>query len=76
MFTAEYEDECRPVDALLKGLDDLYNLCEVVTEKFTDARDSFGKKYTPHPGGPVPQAQAQAQDGQEDGAEGEMETEA
>jgi hypothetical protein len=74
MLTAEYEDECRPVDALLKGLDDLYNLCEVVTEKFTEARDNFGKKYTRPPGGPQPQPQ----DGQESNDENgeEMETEA
>lgn len=40
----EYENECRPVDALMKGLDDLYDLCEVVQEKFTEARDKFGNK--------------------------------
>ncbi|KAF8538212.1 DNA-directed RNA polymerase [Trichophaea hybrida] len=39
----EFEDECRPVDALMKGLDDLNGLCEVVHEKFTEARDAFGK---------------------------------
>ena len=28
-------------DALEKGLDDLMDLCDVVTDKFTHARDSF-----------------------------------
>ncbi|CCX11347.1 hypothetical protein FPQ18DRAFT_305857 [Pyronema domesticum] len=39
----EFEDEFRPVDALLKGLDDLNDLCGVVREKFTEARDAHGK---------------------------------
>lgn len=39
----EYMEETRPVDILLKGLDDLNDLCEVVREKFTAARDEFGK---------------------------------
>jgi len=30
-----------PYDALEKGLDDLMGLCDVVTEKFTEARDEF-----------------------------------
>ena len=28
-------------DALEKGFDDLADLCDVVTEKFTEARDAF-----------------------------------
>jgi len=40
----EFEDETRPIDALMKGLDDLNDLCNVVTEKFTAARDSFGRR--------------------------------
>jgi DNA-directed RNA polymerase I and III subunit RPAC2 len=40
---AEYEDETRPVDALLKGLDDLSDLCDIVKEKFVAACDEFGK---------------------------------
>lgn len=28
-------------DALEKGFDDLMDLCDVVTEKFTEARDRF-----------------------------------
>lgn len=31
-------------DALEKGLDDLMDLCDVVTEKFTEARDSFDEE--------------------------------
>lgn len=33
----------RPVDVLMKGLDDLSDLCDVVRDKFVDARDAFGK---------------------------------
>lgn len=42
--TAEFEDETRPVDALMKGLDDLRDLCDVVEDKFVKARDEFGKE--------------------------------
>ena len=31
-------------DALEKGFDDLADLCDVVTEKFTEARDQFMKE--------------------------------
>ncbi len=31
-------------DALEKGLDDLMDLCDVVTEKFTEARDAFDEE--------------------------------
>jgi len=31
-------------DALEKGLDDLADLCDIVTEKFTEARDAFNAK--------------------------------
>lgn len=41
LHTAEYEDETRPVDALMKGLDDLRDLCDVVEDKFVKARDEF-----------------------------------
>lgn len=34
-------DEITATDALQKGLDDLMDLCDVVTDKFTTARDSF-----------------------------------
>ncbi|TGZ82079.1 RBP11-like subunits of RNA polymerase [Ascodesmis nigricans] len=40
----EYEEETRPVDALMKGLDDLRDLCDVVEEKFVAARDSFNEE--------------------------------
>ncbi|KAI5854774.1 DNA-directed RNA polymerase [Tricharina praecox] len=39
----EFEDEHTPADALIKGLDDLSSLCGVVQDKFTAARDGFGK---------------------------------
>jgi DNA-directed RNA polymerase I and III subunit RPAC2 len=31
-------------EALAKGLDDLMDACDVVTEKFTDARDEFDER--------------------------------
>ncbi|KAL5360899.1 DNA-directed RNA polymerase [Aspergillus floccosus] len=34
-------DTTNAVEALEKGLDSLMDLCDVVTEKFTDARDAF-----------------------------------
>lgn len=34
-------DDITATDALQKGLDDLMDLCDVVTDKFTTARDSF-----------------------------------
>jgi len=37
----EYEQETRPVDALMKGLDDLNDLCTHVRGTFQDAKDSF-----------------------------------
>ncbi len=33
-------------DALEKGLDDLMSLCDVVTDKFTQARDAFAQAQT------------------------------
>lgn len=30
-------------EALKKGLDDLMNLCDVVSEKFTAAKEAYGK---------------------------------
>lgn len=43
LFPAEFEDEYTPSDALLKGLDDLNSLCNVIQEKFTAARDGFAR---------------------------------
>ncbi|EYE90545.1 DNA-directed RNA polymerase core subunit RPC19 [Aspergillus ruber CBS 135680] len=34
-------DETTATDALQKGLDDLMDLCDVVTDKFTTSRDAF-----------------------------------
>ena len=34
-------------DVLEKGFDDLMALCDVVTEKFTAARDEFNAKQRP-----------------------------
>lgn len=33
-----------PIDALRKGLKDLEDLCDVVTDKFTAERDAFDSK--------------------------------
>ncbi len=33
-------------DALEKGLDDLMSLCDVVMDKFTQARDAFAQAQT------------------------------
>jgi hypothetical protein len=33
-------------DALEKGLDDLMSLCDVVADKFTQARDAFAQAQT------------------------------
>lgn len=38
------EDGTNVYDALEKGLDDLMDLCDVVTDKFTLARDVFAVK--------------------------------
>lgn len=35
------ESKMTAVDALRKGLEDLMEACDVVTEKFTEARDDF-----------------------------------
>ena len=34
-------------DVLEKGFDDLMGLCDVVTEKFTEARDDFNARQKP-----------------------------
>lgn len=34
-------DDTTATDALQKGLDDLIDLCDVVTDKFTTARNAF-----------------------------------
>ena len=36
-------DDTTATDALQKGLDDLMDLCDVVTDKFTTARNSFNE---------------------------------
>lgn len=41
VFFVNYIDGTTVYDALEKGLDDLMDLCEVVTDKFTEARDRF-----------------------------------
>lgn len=38
------EEGTNVYDALEKGLDDLMDLCDVVTDKFTLARDAFAAK--------------------------------
>lgn len=40
-FLLNYADGTTVYDALEKGFDDLMDLCDVVTEKFTEARDRF-----------------------------------
>lgn len=40
---AESEETVRPVDVLMKGLDDLSDLCDVVRDKFVESCDAFGK---------------------------------
>lgn len=37
-------DSTTALEALEKGLDDLEDLCDVVAEKFTTARDEFNAK--------------------------------
>ncbi|KAI5849518.1 DNA-directed RNA polymerase [Morchella snyderi] len=39
----EYWETTKPYDVLLKGFDDLSNLCDHVTEAFTAAKDAHGK---------------------------------
>lgn len=36
-----YADNTTAIEALEKGLDSLMDLCDVVTDKFTAARDGF-----------------------------------
>ena len=38
-------DNVNVFDVLRKGLNDLADLCDVVEEKFTDARDQFNEEY-------------------------------
>ncbi|PUU78161.1 DNA-directed RNA polymerase [Tuber borchii] len=38
---SEYWEHTRPYDALMKGLDDLADLCDHITHAFKEARDSF-----------------------------------
>jgi DNA-directed RNA polymerase I and III subunit RPAC2 len=37
----EYWEQTRPYDALMKGLDDLGDLCDHITHAFKEARDKF-----------------------------------
>ncbi|PWW80416.1 RBP11-like subunits of RNA polymerase [Tuber magnatum] len=37
----EYWEQTRPYDALMKGLDDLADLCDHITHAFKEARDDF-----------------------------------
>lgn len=41
MLALEYTDSTTVFAVLEKGLDDLMDLCDVVTEKFTISRDNF-----------------------------------
>ena len=41
LLTLNHADGTTVYDALEKGFDDLMDLCDVVTEKFTEARDRF-----------------------------------
>jgi DNA-directed RNA polymerase I and III subunit RPAC2 len=43
--TYEGEDGTTAIEALQKGLDDLMALCDVVTEKFTTARDDYNMSH-------------------------------
>lgn len=40
-FLRNHADGTTVYDALEKGFDDLMDLCDVVTEKYTEARDRF-----------------------------------
>ncbi len=42
-------DEVSVYDVLEKGLNDLMDLCDVVSEKFEDARTRFPKAPAPEP---------------------------
>ena len=39
-------DGATAYEALQKGLDDLMDLCDVVIDKFTEARDTFNREET------------------------------
>lgn len=41
LLTFNHADGTTVYDALVKGFDDLMDLCDIVTEKFTEARDRF-----------------------------------
>ncbi|KAI5803223.1 hypothetical protein EDC01DRAFT_628014 [Geopyxis carbonaria] len=43
----EFEEVTRPVEVLMKGLDDLSDLCDEVRDSFTAKRDAFGKTDAP-----------------------------
>lgn len=43
LLTSSPKENTTVFEALEKGLDDLMEACDVVTEKFTEARDSFGE---------------------------------
>jgi len=39
----QYIDDVNAMDVLEKGLQDLMDLCDVITDNFTAAKDEFGK---------------------------------
>lgn len=41
-----YSENTTAIEALEKGLDDLMDLCDVVSDKFTTARDAFNEKQS------------------------------
>ena len=43
LLTCSPKENTTVFEALEKGLDDLMEACDVVTEKFTEARDAFGE---------------------------------
>lgn len=43
-LTRRFIDTTTALEALEKGFSDLMDLCDVVTEKFTDARDQFNEE--------------------------------
>jgi hypothetical protein len=43
MLTRYTQDGTTAYDALMKGLEDLVDLCDVVVDKFSDARTEFAR---------------------------------
>jgi hypothetical protein len=48
MWWTQQIENTTALEALEKGLDDLMDLCEVVTEKFTNTRDEFHASQETH----------------------------